>query len=63
MFKQSYLTSKYATFLKVPEHEPHYQIQFSVITGHSFGMGVLPYCRDAVGLFYDTFAQPTGLCM
>ena len=42
---------KYSTFHKIPGLEPHYQMQFIVISRTLVG-SVLPLYRDAVSIFY-----------
>ena len=43
---------EYSTFPKALEEEPNHQIQFSVLFWTLVG-GVLPPCRDTVGVFYS----------
>ena len=40
---------RHFAFLKATGLEPHHQMQFRVITR----VGVLPICRDAVGIFFS----------
>ena len=39
----------YSIFPKTPKHEPHYQMQFTVISQIVVGDGVLPFYGDVVG--------------